>query len=183
MLYHLTTTSVQYAAFLTQQKLDVQTLPQQHHYDVGALVWLKDPTQSTIMASRKFCNLWTGPFLVLETLSNRTVKLLRPTQQSPRQVIKVSVDRLRPYITPVYQPWMDGEHTFKFPLYILATKISHNKIYYKIQWLSKETLPDTWELGETLPVQMVFNYEELLLNKERLPLPPTAALFTTTPDQ
>ena len=179
MVHHLTQTCWQMAAFQFQQHPKVDQLPLQQHFAVGDLVWLHDPTQSSLVASKKMANFWTGPFLVLEVLTNRTVKLLRPTPQSPRQEIKVSVDRLRTYIVPVHQPWMHGQLTFKFPLHILAKKIQQNQILYKVQWLSKDPLPDTWELGHNLPLQMVFLYEELLRNKSRLQLPAQANFDVT----
>ena len=177
MVHHLTEVSQQYAAFLLQQKPDVKVLPLQHHYEPGALVWLREPQQSSLAGSKKFCNLWTGLFLILDTLTNRTVNLLKPSIQSPRHTVKVSVDRLRPYLTPIYQPWMTGEQPFKFPLYILARKLSNDKFYYKVQWLSKDPIPDTWERADRLPLQLVFNYDQLLRQKDKLPLQPQDHLF------
>ncbi|MGA9041551.1 MAG: chromo domain-containing protein [Terriglobales bacterium] len=180
LTHHLLHTSLEVAMYVLNHHAQPDEPPVQKALEPGQLVWLEDKTQTTKLHSRKLANVWTGPFLILEVLSHHLVLLLKPTSNIPRQTMKVSIDRLRPYLVPVFQPWMHGQHSFRFPLFILAKKIRNGQTYYKIQWLSKDPIPDSWELPDKLPLQLTFNYEQLLqrqLIKPRHPIPltPTAA--------
>jgi hypothetical protein len=60
---------------------------------------------------------------------------------------------------------------FRFPLFILAKRVVNGQVSYKVQWLSQDETSDTWEPADKLPLQMVFNYEQLLRNKSYQPQP------------
>jgi len=160
------------AAYLINHHPDPPEPPVQHTFEAGKLVWLHDKSESSKAGSKKLANLCQGPFLILEVLTNRLVRLLRHTTVSPRHEIRVSIDRLRPYLIPIYQPWMQGSSRFEFPLFILAKKNQNGNVLYKVQWLSMDPTPDTWEHPEKLPLQLNFIYEELLRNKFVPVLPP-----------
>jgi hypothetical protein len=144
-------------------------------------MWLEDKTQTSKAGSRKLANIWTGPFLILEVLSNRLVILLTPTTTCPRLTSRVSVDRLRPYLVPVHQPWMTGQTQFRFPLFILAKKLVNGKTMYKVQWLSKDPVPDSWEPSDNLPLALTFMYEHRL-RTQHSPVAPPLPLFPSLTD-
>jgi hypothetical protein len=170
LIHHLVSTSSEVAAYLVKHNNEQPPPALQHTFETGDLVWLEDKSQTSKAHSRKLANIWTGPFMILEVLPNRNVRLLRPTPVSPRQEIKVSFDRLRRYLVPIFQPWMHGQTKFKFPLFIRAKRIRNGKAMYQIQWLSHDETPDSWEPAEKLPLQLLYNYEQLLQNKSlRLP--------------
>jgi hypothetical protein len=171
LIHHLLTTSSEVAAYHIQHHAHQPEPAVQTTFDTGDLVWLEDRTQSKLSGSRKLTNFWTGPFLVLQVLNNRNIRLLRPTTLSPRAEIQVSVDRLRKYIVPTFQPWMLHQSKFRFPLFILAKRVVNGQVSYKVQWLSQDETSDTWEPADKLPLQMVFNYEQLLRNKSYQPQP------------
>ena len=60
---------------------------------------------------------------------------------------------------------MHNQSKFRFPLFILAKRVHNGQINYKVQWLAQEETADTWEPATKLPLQMIFNYEQLLRNK------------------
>ena len=72
----------------------------------------------------------------------------------------------------MYQPWMDGHTTFRYPLFIKAKHIRNGLATYRVQWLSLHPTPESWEPGNKLPPQLVHNYEQLLSNQARPPGPP-----------
>ena len=157
LIHHLVYTTTQLAVHLAQQP--PQPLPSvEEVFAVGDLVWLEDKTQSTKAQSKKLVNIWTGPFLILEIFANRNVKLLCQQLGKPRFELRVSFDRIRHYTLPLYMPWIQPGKPFKFPQFIVAKKIYHNEIFYKIQWLSHSALPDSWEAVDKIPPQLVFNF-------------------------
>jgi hypothetical protein len=170
MVHHLLHTVSQIVVYQSAHHHQPENLPEQVVFREGDLVWLFNPQASKTIASKKLANNWTGPFLILQVLASRTVMLLRPTLVSPRQQLKVSMDRLRLFSVPAFQPWMHGNTEFKFPLFITAKRLRQGLPYYKVQWLSKVPIPDSWENSDNLPIAMVSNYEQLLRARSHLPL-------------
>ena len=170
MMHHLMHTINQVMMYQSNHHQQPETLPMQVVFTEGDLVWLHDPQLSSKSGSKKLVNNWSGPFLILQVLGSRTVLLLRPTLVSPRQQIKVSMDRLRKFSVPAFQPWLHGNSAFKFPLFLTAKRLRQGEPWYKVQWLSKEPLPDSWEPSGKLPIPMFNNFEQLLRARSRLPL-------------
>ena len=176
LIHHLVSTSMEVATYAIQHHPDPPVPASQIVWQVGDLVWLQDKSQTAKVGSRKLANTWLGPYLILEVYPSRTIKLLCPSPQIPRHEVKVSVDRIRRFVVPFYQPWMDGHLAFRYPLFILEKRLRHGNIMYRVQWLSLADIQPSWESSDSLPPQLVFNFERQLISqklpnaKPRLPL-------------
>ena len=176
LIHHLLTTSQEVAIYQSEHLHPKKPPAVQEAFQVGDLVWLEDKTQTSKLQSKKLANIWQGPFLILEIFSNRNVKILYPSITQPRQELRVSFDRIRRYTCPIYMPWLQSGHPFKFPKFILAKRIRNGESSYKVQWLSTTQIPDTWEPADKLPPQLIFNYEQQLKVKSFPPTQPRLPL-------
>jgi hypothetical protein len=123
----------------------------------GDLVWLFDPSLSAKTGSRKMTNPWYGPLLILDISPNKTATLLKPNKHDPRATIVVNVDRLRRYLAPIGDAFVNPSIR-KFPVTLLSSKMVNGIEHFKVRWLSIKPVPDSWEPASSLPSHLINSF-------------------------
>ena len=145
-----------------------------HMYSQGDLVWLHTPAMAAKAQSRKMCNPWQGPYLVMSMPSSaKQITLLTPRPDNARFQQTVSVARLRPYTTPLESLWFNHGTGWRFPYSVYQRRINDGKEEFHVRWLALKPTPDSWIDGTKLPehVKQSFWRHHRSLPSPPLPVP------------
>jgi transposase InsO family protein len=120
----------------------------------GDLVWLHDPTQSSLSGSKKMHNPWTGPFVLAKCFDNKTAELLYPSKTNAKSRITVNVDRLRRYVAPITELFLQKKLATALPLTVLSRRLHNGTEQFLVRQLSLDPKPDTWIPATEVPANL-----------------------------